>query len=97
MNPIRRDEILELKYNEGTWHVFHPTHPRRQKTLCGTKERDEFLRNHCRKKRPAEKTLQNPEPWLGDVCMHCRSKLADLIKDWDRQQEAQQKTEVETA
>jgi len=94
MNPIRRDEILELKYNEGTWHVFHPTHPRRQDSLCGTKERDEFLRNHCRKKRPAEKALQNPEPWLGNVCTHCRSKLADLIKDWDRQQ-AQHKQEVE--
>ena len=94
MNPIRRDEILELKCNEGTWHGFHPTHPRRKKTVYGTKERIQFQRNHCRKKRPAEKTLQNPEPWLENVCMHCRSKLADLIKKWDRQQ-AQQKTEVE--
>jgi len=92
---INRETELDLYYNSSgrIWHIFPHSHGN-TKCLCGTKERDEFLRNHCRKKRPAEKTLQNPDPWLGNVCMHCRSKLADLIKDWDRQQ-AQQKTEVE--
>jgi hypothetical protein len=63
---IEPGDRLELKYNNGVWHIFTSTH-HRSKCLCGKKKKGDFPRNHCTKKRTAQQILDQPDQGLGHV------------------------------